>query len=143
MFHLTAVQWLAAHAFGMETLGAEERIKTAHQEFRRRRSLTLESHSSPFTGSSLGKCLEQRRQSMTTDDDDSSKLSTLQTTLHSSQAGNLSYYGTDRRRCFIQVCSDNRCRYKFSLFYGIVSKKKCKDNLLKQTMYTYSHLHFQ
>ena len=71
----------------------------------RRRSLTLESHSNPFSGTAVGR---QRRQSLTfTDAINTSGASTpcdvTQHVLHSSLAGNLNYYQHKQRRCFIDV----------------------------------------
>ena len=75
----------------------------------RKRALTLESHSRPFTSSSHGRCLERRhgnsRRSSAPDQDDhleppGSPWSAGLT--HSSMAGNL-HYQPSRRSCFVDV----------------------------------------
>lgn len=72
----------------------------------RRRSLTLESHTNPFHGTSLGKQLELRRQSVSPSecsDQASSPCELTQAMLHSSLAGNLIFYEHKQRRCFVEV----------------------------------------
>ena len=72
----------------------------------RKRSLTLESHCHPFTGSSLGKDLEQKRLNLTQGMGTGRNRyhGSRRQINHSCRAGNL-HCSKVRRRCFIEVSS--------------------------------------